>query len=58
MVLESLFALAGVRAVAEVEIPRGVDFCIDFPTGALKRLLVLEGVQDPGNVVRYPSDMC
>ena len=39
------------QAVAEVEMPQYVDLTRWKP-GTLQKLLVLEGVQDPGNLVR------
>lgn len=37
--------------MAEVELPKPVDFSESFPGGSLRRLLVVDGVQDPGNLV-------
>lgn len=46
---------SGVEAVAEVELPRPVDFAESFQKGSLRRLLVVDGVQDPGNLVSAHS---
>lgn len=45
-------ASAGLKAVAEVGVPSFVDFAQDSKVERLKRLLVLECIQDPGNLVR------
>ncbi len=42
---------AGVQAAAEVRLPPAADFAGGVPAGSLRRLLVLDGVQDPGNMV-------
>ena len=39
-------------AAAEVSLPAPADFMQAFAAGELQRLLVLEGLQDPGNMVR------
>lgn len=41
----------GLRAIAEVDVPPVVDFAKDYEAGQLRRLLALECVQDPGNLV-------
>lgn len=41
--------LPGLLAAAEVGLPEETDFST-LPKGRLKRLLVLDGVQDPGNL--------
>ena len=46
---------AGLQAVAEVEAPGSHDFLAESEPGSLKRLLALDCVQDPGNLVRSPS---
>lgn len=43
---------AGLQAAAEVRLPEAADFMASMPRGTLRRLLVLEGIQDPGNLVR------
>ena len=43
---------AGLQAAAEVRMPQAANFAGGAARGALRRLLVLEGVQDPGNLVR------
>jgi hypothetical protein len=49
--LTGLESVAGVHAVAEMDVPGEEDLCAaDAPP--VRRLLVLEDVQDPGNVVR------
>lgn len=45
---------AGLRAVAEVDAPGCHDFLAESEGGPLKRLLALDCVQDPGNLVRLP----
>jgi hypothetical protein len=45
---------AGVQAAAEVRLPPAADFAGGAPAGSLRRLLVLDGVQDPGNMVGRP----
>ena len=45
----------GVQVVAEVDMPAAVDLTRTFQRCQLQRLLVLEGIQDPGNVVRSGS---
>jgi len=45
---------AGVQAAAEVALPPAADFAGGAPAGSLRRLLVLDGVQDPGNMVGRP----
>lgn len=37
---------------AEVSIPQPADFVVGWRRGQLRRLLVLERLQDPGNLVR------
>ena len=39
-------------AAAEVELPVPADYGQLFSSGALRRLLVLDGLQDPGNLVK------
>ncbi len=46
---------AGLQAVAEVEAPGSHDFLAESERGTLKRLLALDCVQDPGNLVRSCS---
>lgn len=40
---------AGLYAIAEIGLPTDTDFAA-MPKKRLKRLLVLDGVQDPGNL--------
>lgn len=40
---------AGLHAVAEICLPRETDFT-RLPKGQLKRCLVCDGIQDPGNL--------
>jgi len=42
--------LKGVQAVAEVDLPKFANLS-DANSTSLQRLLVLEGLQDPGNLV-------
>lgn len=35
-----------------MRLPEAADFMASMPRGTLRRLLVLEGIQDPGNLVR------
>lgn len=35
-----------------MRLPEAADFTASMPRGTLRRLLVLEGIQDPGNLVR------
>lgn len=48
-------APAGLQAIAEVDAPAHHDFVADSEKGSVKRLLALDCVQDPGNLVRLPS---
>ena len=43
----------GVQVAAELDLPPEADFAA---MASLQRLLVLEGVQDPGNMVRAAFD--
>jgi len=43
-------SLKGVQAVAEVDLPKFANLS-DANSTSLQRLLVLEGLQDPGNLV-------
>lgn len=36
-------------ASAEIKLPAAFEFC-KLPRGQIKRLLILDGVQDPGNL--------
>ena len=49
--LTGLESVPGVHAVAEMDVPEEVDL-LDQTEAPLKRLLVLEQLQDPGNMVR------
>ncbi len=51
---QGLYRSAGLAAAAEVEMPSEVAFAAGR---GLKRLLVLDGLQDPGNVVRQPQSL-
>ena len=42
---------AGLQAVAEVNAPGAHDFVAHARSGSIKRLLALDCVQDPGNLV-------
>ena len=44
--------MPGLKAVAEVTAPAAVRFATEFQPGQVSRLLALERVQDPGNLVR------
>lgn len=41
--------------MAEVDMPPSTDFASAMQPGALRRLLALECVQDPGNLVRVAA---
>lgn len=43
--------LPGLQAVAEVDAPGPHDFMAQSPKGSVKRLLALDCIQDPGNLV-------
>eukprot|EP00884_Botryococcus_braunii_P019687 jgi/Botrbrau1/6401/Bobra.49_1s0018.1 len=45
-----LRSTSGLEAVAEVDLPGPLDFTQHFPSGSLRRLLILDTVQDPGNL--------
>jgi hypothetical protein len=47
-----MHSCTGLRAIAEVDVPPVVNFAKDYKAGQLRRLLALECVQDPGNLVR------
>ena len=49
-----MVAPAGLQAVAEVDAPAQHDFVADSEEGSVKRLLALDCVQDPGNLVGLP----
>lgn len=47
--ITGLQSVAGVGAAAEVDLPHEAPLA-SMPSGTLRRMLVLEGVQDPGNL--------
>ena len=51
--LTGLESVPGVHAVAEMDVPGEADL-LDSGDAPLRRLLVLEQLQDPGNMVNMP----
>ena len=45
-------------AAVELEMPSPTDFVTAFTKGQLQRLLVLDGLQDPGNMVGDSAVSC